>query len=178
MTEVKKIIVLGFILINHLTFAQTNLKPNGSGYYKKLVWSDEFNYEGLPDSSKWNYETGYLRNHELQYYTSYRKENAEVKNGNLIIRVKNDSLKINGKIYPITSADITSNKKQEWKYGRFEIRAKIPSSLGTWPAIWMLGSSIDKMGWPACGEIDIMEHVGYMPDTLHFNVHTDRKSVV
>jgi len=174
MTEVKKIIVLGFILINHLTFAQTNLKPNGSGYYKKLVWSDEFNYEGLPDSSKWNYETGYLRNHELQYYTSYRKENAEVKNGNLIIRVKNDSLKINGKIYPITSADITSNKKQEWKYGRFEIRAKIPSSLGTWPAIWMLGSSIDKMGWPACGEIDIMEHVGYMPDTLHFNVHTKK----
>jgi beta-glucanase (GH16 family) len=77
-------------------------------------------------------------------------------------------------VYAITSASLHSKGKGEWTYGRMEVRAKIPSSLGTWPAIWMLGSDIDSTGWPACGEIDILEHVGYMPDTLHFNVHTEK----
>ena len=75
-------------------------------------------------------------------------------------------------VHPITSARICTQEKQTWTYGRFEIRAKIPSSLGTWPAIWMLGSNITSVNWPACGEIDIMEHVGFMPDTLHFNEHS------
>lgn len=75
-------------------------------------------------------------------------------------------------MYAITSASITTQGKKDWTCGRLEIRAKLPSSLGTWPAIWSLGSNIRQAGWPACGEIDILEHVGYMPDTVHFNVHT------
>jgi len=154
--------------------AQSKTLIRGSAKFKHLVWSEEFNYKGLPDTNKWNYDTGYLRNHEIQYYTNKRLENAEVKDGHLIIVVRNDSMKTGKNMYPVTSSAISTHGKADWTYGRFEVRAKIPSSLGTWPAIWMLGSNIDKAGWPACGEIDIMEHVGYMPDTLHFNVHTEK----
>lgn len=142
--------------------------------FKKLVWSDEFSKNGLPDESKWSYEKGYLRNNELQYYTSRRSENANAENGFLVITAKNDSLKAGTEVYPVTSASLITKGKGEWTYGRFEVRAKIPSSLGTWPAIWMLGTNIDEAGWPGCGEIDILEHVGYMPDTVHFNVHTGK----
>lgn len=154
--------------------AQPVPSAGGSGKFKHLAWSEEFNYKGLPDSNKWEYDTGYLRNHEMQYYTNKRLENAQVKDGNLTITAKNDSMKSGGNIYPVTSADISTHGKADWTYGRFEVRAKIPSSLGTWPAIWMLGSDTSNAGWPASGEIDIMEHVGYMPDTLHFNVHTEK----
>lgn len=154
--------------------AQSMPTGGGSGKFKRLVWSEEFNYNGLPDSGKWAYDTGYLRNHEMQYYTNKRLENTEVKDGFLTITARNDSMKRGDKIYPITSGDINTHGKADWTYGRFEVRAKIPSSLGTWPAIWMLGSDISNTGWPACGEIDMMEHVGYMPDTLHFNVHTEK----
>lgn len=140
--------------------------------FKKLVWSDEFDKDGLPDDTKWNYEKGYLRNNELQYYTSKRSQNAKVENGHLVITAKNDSLNEGGKVCTVTSASLNTKGKKEWTYGRIEVRAKIPSSLGTWPAIWMLGKNITEVGWPACGEIDILEHVGYMPDTVHFNIHT------
>lgn len=163
--------LLLLILFSSNAFGQHTPYKGGSGQYKKLVWSDEFNYEGLPDSHKWNYEKGYLRNKELQYYTA-RKDNAIVANGFLTISALNDSLKEDGKMYPITSASLNTNGKKDFTYGRIEVSAKIPSSLGTWPAIWMLGSDIKSTGWPAAGEIDILEHVGFMPDTVHFNVHT------
>lgn len=139
---------------------------------RKLVWSEEFNYTGMPNQKDWVFETGYLRNKEMQYYTKARHENARVENGNLVIEARLDSLAVNGQKMPITSASITTQGKHEWQYGRFEVRAKIPSAVGTWPAIWFLGTNIGKVGWPASGEIDLMEHVGFDPDTLHFNIHT------
>lgn len=144
----------------------------GSGKFTHLVWADEFNDNGLPDTTKWTYETGYVRNKELQYYTRQRLDNVKVQEGNLVISALNDSLQSPSSLHPITSASLTTKGKKEWKYGRIEVRAKFTSSLGTWPAIWMLGSNISQVGWPAAGEIDILEHVGYMPDTIHFNVHT------
>jgi beta-glucanase (GH16 family) len=153
------------------SFAQNKPSPGSSGRYTKLVWQDEFDKNGIPDLGKWTYDTGFIANHEIQYYTSGRKTNAQVLNGVLDITALNDSLIVNGVMYPITSARIKTKGKQSWTYGRMEIRAKIPSSLGTWPAIWTLGSNITTVNWPVCGEIDIMEHVGFMRDTLHFNEH-------
>ena len=161
-----------FSIVSVTAFAQPAHNFADTTHHRNLVWSDEFNYTGLPANEKWNYETGYVRNKELQYYTQKREKNAYLSNGMLTITAINDSLKIADKIFPITSASITTNGKKEWTYGRFEVRAKLPSSLGTWPAIWMLGNNISTAGWPKCGEIDILEHVGYMPDTVHFNVHT------
>jgi beta-glucanase (GH16 family) len=146
----------------------------GSGNYQKLIWSDEFNGSGLPDTTKWRYDTGFIANHEMQYYTEARLQNIQLKDGTLQITARNDSLKHGSGLHPITSARINTKGKGEWTYGRIEARAKMPSSLGTWPAIWMLGADIDRTDWPACGEIDILEHVGYMPDTVHFNVHTEK----
>ena len=154
-------------------FAQKPFK-GGSGKFTHLEWSDEFNRDGQPDTTKWTYETGYVRNKELQYYTQQRLDNAKVQEGNLVISALNDSLRTKSSLYPITSASLKTKGKKEWTYGRIEIRAKFNSSLGTWPAIWMLGGNISEVGWPACGEIDILEHVGYMPDTIHFNVHTTK----
>lgn len=168
--------MFSFLLLFFLIFsvAAQNTNKDAQHPYKKLVWSDEFNYNGLPDSSKWGYDKGYIANNELQYYVVGRKENSEVKDGYLHITARNDSLMIDGKVQPITSARLVTKGKGEWTYGRIEVKAKFSSALGTWPAIWMLGANIDKSGWPDCGEIDMMEHVGYMPDTLHFNVHTKK----
>ena len=134
-----------------------------------LVWSDEFDQDGLPDASKWRYDTGGhgWGNQELQYYTSSRSENARVENGNLIIEARKESW--SGSEY--TSARLLS--RQEWTYGRFEASAKLPSGRGTWPAIWMLPDLGRYGGWPRAGEIDIMEHVGFDPDRVHSTVHTD-----
>ena len=148
--------------------------PGGSGKYMKLVWQDEFDKDGLPDSEKWSYEKGHIRNNELQYYTVERKENTIVRDGNLIITARNDSATIDGEVRPITSASIITRNKGDWKYGRIETRAKVPSSLGTWPAIWMMPSSPKYGGWPKSGEIDILEFVGYDPDKVHFNAHTEK----
>lgn len=135
----------------------------------QMVWSDEFDYQGLPDSTKWSYEEGYIRNAELQYYTAGRLENARVEDGNLVIETRKDDFEG----HPITSASLTTDGKASWTYGRVEVRAKLPTGLGTWPAIWMLGVNIDEVGWPECGEIDIMENVGYDPDLIHANIHTE-----
>jgi beta-glucanase (GH16 family) len=154
----------------HCAKAQTKQTTPATSF-TKLVWQDEFDKPGLPDPSKWKFDTGYIRNNELQYYTLRRSENILVSNGMLDIIARNDSFMANGNLYPITSAAITTEGIKDFTYGRIEVRAKIPSSLGTWPAIWTLGSNISTAGWPTCGELDIMEHVGFMPDSLHFNEH-------
>lgn len=135
----------------------------------KLVWSDEFNYSGLPDSTKWNYDVGGhgWGNNELQYYTSKRLENARAENGHLIIEARKENWQ--GKDY--TSARLVTKGKADWKYGRFEIKARLPKGLGSWPAIWMLASTT-PLKWPDDGEIDIMEHVGYDQGKIHASLHT------
>lgn len=133
----------------------------------KLVWSDEFNYTGLPDPSKWGYEVGFIRNHESQYYTSNRLENARVENGNLVIEGRQENFKNAG----YTSASLITLGKASWTYGRVEVRAKLPQGGGVWPAIWMLGTNMTHLGWPACGEIDIMEFVGHDTNHVHATVH-------
>jgi beta-glucanase (GH16 family) len=162
---------LMFLTVQGCAKAQKSSNPSTPIVYNKLVWQDEFDSPGLPDPSHWNYDTGFIANHELQYYTLARTANAQVSGGMLDITALNDSFITNGNMYPITSARLKTQGIKDWTYGRIEVRAKIPSSLGTWPAIWMLGSNITSVGWPACGEIDIMEHVGFMPDTLHFTEH-------
>jgi len=120
-----------------------------------LVWSDEFNGASL-DASIWNYETGNLNvNNELEYYTS-DAANVSVKNGYLQITALN-SPNYNNSGWNYTSARITTQNKYSFKYGKVEMRAKLPGDKGTWPALWMLGNSISTVGWPKCGEIDIME---------------------
>ncbi len=141
--------------------------------YTKLVFQDEFTGKGLIENSKWNCEEGYLRNSELQYYTRERLENCYQKDGCLYIVARKDSTRINGEVRPITSASITTKGKGDWKYCRVEVRAKLPICLGTWPAIWMMPKESTYGRWPASGEIDIMEHVGYEPETIHYAIHTD-----
>ncbi len=141
-----------------------------------LVWHDEFNINGAPDPKKWDYEEGFERNNESQYYTRDRRENARVENGHLVIEARKEAITIDrgGKPTPVqyTSASLITRGRASWTYGRIEVRAKLPAGRGTWPAIWTLGENIKTVGWPACGEIDIMEFVGHDPDTVHFNVHT------
>jgi len=138
-----------------------------------LYWSEEFNYEGAPDPTKWGYDLGAggWGNNELQYYTN-RTENAIVEGGVLKIKAIKESYA--GSEY--TSARLLSNNKFAFKYGKIEARAKLPVGIGTWPAIWMLGSDIGTAGWPDCGEIDIMEHKGSelnkIYGTLHYPGHS------
>jgi len=134
----------------------------------KLVWSDEFNQAGIPDPSKWDYETGMVRNQEKQFYTRARKENATVQDGELHIIARREPWQ--GADY--TSASLTTLNKFSFTYGKVEIRAQVPPGKGVWPALWTLGTNFPRVGWPACGEIDLMEFVGFQPGHLHFNVHT------
>jgi beta-glucanase (GH16 family) len=131
-----------------------------------LVWQDEFDADGLPDPERWGYEVGFVRNKESQYYTRARAENARVEDGVLIIEARRE--RFEGADY--TSASLTS--RASWTYGRIDVRARLPKGRGTWPAIWTLGTNITEVGWPACGEIDIMEHVGFDAGRVHANVHT------
>lgn len=154
-----------FIFLSGLFSSCNSNKPG------QLVWSDEFNYTGAPDSTKWNYETGNgcpdrcgWGNNEAQIYTKDLK-NVRVENGSLII----DAFK-NGTQW--TSGRITSEAKMNFTYGRIEFRAKIPTSLGSWSALWMLGGNYKTKGWPACGEIDVMEHVGRNPGVVQSVLHT------
>jgi beta-glucanase (GH16 family) len=138
---------------------------------RKLVWSDEFNYQGLPDSAKWNYDVGGhgWGNQELQYYTFRETKNARVENGLLIIEALKEKTGTN----EYSSARLVTKGKGDWKYGRVEVRAKLPKGRGTWPAIWMLGTT-KKLKWPDDGEIDIMEEVGYNPGVIHASAHTKK----
>ena len=134
----------------------------------RLVWSDEFDKPGAPDPAKWTYEKGMVRNHEAQYYTPDRRQNARVEDGVLVIEARKEAFA--GSSY--TAASLTTESKASWAHARVEVRAKLPTGRGTWPAIWMLGNSHRTEGWPACGEIDIMENVGFDPDIIHANIHT------
>ncbi len=135
-----------------------------------LVWSDEFDYHGPPDTSKWDYETGGhgWGNNELQYYTN-DTANAFVRNGSLHITARKQVYENRN----YTSARLATKGKAHWQYGRIEVRAKLPAGRGLWPAIWMLGQNRKEAGWPACGEIDIMEHVGFDKDSIFGTIHTE-----
>ncbi len=141
-----------------------------------LVWSDEFDSDGLPDSTKWSYDVGNgcpnicgWGNNELEYYSEGVLKNSRVKDGKLIIEAHKEKKEDMN----YTSARLVTKSKGDWKYGRIEVKAKLPKGRGTWPAIWMLPTDMAEYGgWPRCGEIDIMEHVGYSPDSLFGTIHT------
>ena len=158
---------------------QTSIQPAAqpaalsvpAGY--TLVWSDDFNVPGAPDAAKWSFDTERNKagwhNHELQYYSRDRTENAEVRDGKLVITARKEALAsaADWGRQRYTSARLLTRGKAAWTYGFFEIRAKLPCGKGTWPAIWLLGS---QGGWPAGGELDIAEHIGHQPGRV------DRKS--
>lgn len=133
------------------------------------TWSDEFDYTGAPDPTKWGYDIGGSGwgNNEAQYYTN-STNNAKVENGKLSITARMESM--GGKNY--TSARLVTRDKGDFLYGRIEVRAKLPSGKGTWPAIWMLPTDWAYGDWPKSGEVDIMEHVGYDPNNVLSSVHT------
>ncbi|SEA45275.1 Glycosyl hydrolases family 16 [Chitinophaga terrae (ex Kim and Jung 2007)] len=149
----------------------------------KLIWQEEFNYTGLPDTSKWSYEVGHVRNREQQYYTNARPENIQVADGLLHIKGRKEdwpnaaynpgSREWNRKdsLARYTSASINTNKKFAFTYGRIEVRAKLPAGGGMWPAIWMLGADHSHGGWPMAGEIDIMEFIGNEPSNIYGTIH-------
>ena len=145
----------------------TSTKPvKGPSYtYNNLVWEDNFNTDGAPDPTKWTYDLGAggWGNGELQTYTN-NAENAVVDGGSLKIKAK-----ANGAGY--TSARLKSEGLYEFTYGRVEVRAKLPSAKGSWPAIWMLGANFSTVGWPNSGEIDIMEQTGTDKTKVHGTVH-------
>jgi len=139
----------------------------------KLVWSDEFGYQGRPDPSKWSYETGVIRNHEPECYTESLR-NVRVENGHLVLEAHREKVlhpvfakPLRGRDplrdqFPVefTSGSINTGNKASWLYGRFEIRAKLTQETCSWPAFWTLGVNRPEVHWPACGEIDIMEYTG------------------
>lgn len=154
-----------------LCLATAAMAVSAASAYDTLVFSDEFDYTGAPDPSKWSHEIGYLRNHEKQYYSD-RLENSYVADGALHIVTLADSAIIGGEIRPITSASVHTHDSFNFQYGRVEVRAKLPSCLGTWPAIWLMPQTRTYGPWPRCGEIDIMENVGYDPEKICYAIHT------
>lgn len=166
----KKVILLG-VVAGLLTVSCTKeannrkLKVNNGTY--QIVWSDEFNGTEI-DSSKWSFEIGRgdngWGNSELQYY---KAENSQITDGKLIITAKKEDF--NGANY--TSSRIITRGKFDFTYGKVEVRAKLPKGQGIWPAIWMLGSNIGSVGWPKCGELDIMELLGHEPNKIYGTAH-------
>jgi beta-glucanase (GH16 family) len=169
MQPIKSLATLFFCALSLFAQSQKHSKTNNNKGKMQLVWSDEFNYTGLPDTNKWNYDIGGWGwgNNELQYYTKDALGNARVGDGVLTIELKKQT--VEDKKY--SSARLVTKGKGDWIYGRIDVRAKLPKGLGTWPAIWMLGSAT-PLKWPDDGEIDIMEHVGYNPGIVHATVHT------
>ena len=138
----------------------------------KLVWSDEFEQAGAPDPARWSYDVGGggWGNHELQFYTDNRRENARVEHGRLVLEARHEP----GQGQAYTSARLVTKGKGDWTHGRFEIRARLPVGRGSWPAIWMLPTvwNLGDGHWPDNGEIDIMEHVGHAPGVVHASTHS------
>ncbi|HEX2957780.1 MAG TPA: glycoside hydrolase family 16 protein [Chitinispirillaceae bacterium] len=155
----RKFIAAGTVFLSMIVSVfQSTAQPSYENY--KLVWADEFDGNGLPSSGNWDYEVGFVRNKELQYYTKQRKENVRQEEGNLIIEARRD----NWEGHEYTAASLFSRGKREFQYGIFEMRAKIDIRKGSWPAFWTLGVSGE---WPGNGEVDIME---YYAGLLHANV--------
>lgn len=167
----KALLPMSFLMVAVLVFMgcstdETQQVTN----FTELTLSEEFDTEGAPNSAIWSYDIGTGENgwgnNELQYYTD-RPENVTVQNGILIINAKKEDF--NGSSY--TSARLVTKGKFEQAYGRFEARMRLPFGQGIWPAFWLLGANIDEVGWPNCGEIDIMEYRGQNPTTLIGTVH-------
>jgi beta-glucanase (GH16 family) len=140
-----------------------------------LVWSDEFNAAdgSVPVPAKWTYDLGGegWGNHELESYTNH-PQNAQIKSGNLVITAQKEiTARPAGEPRQYTSARIKTKDLFSQAYGRFEARIKIPKGEGMWPAFWMLGEDIPTVGWPRCGEIDIMENIGKEPSAVHGSLH-------
>ena len=152
-------------------FNRMKTSPVASGW--KLYWSDEFEYSGLPDSTRWNYDVGGhgWGNNEKQFYLEKSLENSYVSNGVLHIV----ALKKKHENSAYTSAKLTTYQRELVQYGKIEVMAKLPRGKGSWPAIWMLPETIrtGKEDWPLCGEIDIMEHVGKDPNVVHTSLHSE-----
>jgi beta-glucanase (GH16 family) len=148
--------------------SESQVFPSDTTKKYALLWAEEFDYTGLPDSSTWNYETGYVRNNEKQYYTYKRLENARIEDGILVI----ESRKEDWKGFSYTSASINTLGKDSFPVNsRIEIRAKLPKGKGIWPALWMMGTDIKTVDWPDCGEIDIMEYLGRTPGVIYGTFH-------
>jgi beta-glucanase (GH16 family) len=147
---------------------------DSSGRKGTLIWSDEFDGTSgsMPDPAKWKVVdngSGY-GNRELEYYTR-RPSNIHQDNGSLVITAQKESFTGPDGPHSYTSGRIESKGRFDMKYGRIEARIKMPAGQGLWPAFWMLGANYDQIGWPACGEIDIMENVGYEPGEIHGSLH-------
>jgi beta-glucanase (GH16 family) len=161
-----------FIIVISLVLLSSCLQNKKTAELSKsyeLVWSDEFDGDEI-NLENWSFvlwDAGKVNNEWQKYEENV--DNYKVENGILYITAtKTGENKKGG----YTSTRLSSQKKKEFKYGRIEFRAKMPKGRGTWPALWMLGSNHDEAGWPKCGEIDIMEYVGYQPNTTHSNIHT------
>jgi beta-glucanase (GH16 family) len=177
MRRVKTVIlILGVIslFLPTVTHAQKTA-VDASGNDWKLVWSDEFNGRNGSgvDTTKWVSEVGGGKwgNQELEYYTN-RLQNAYMQDGNLVIKSQQEKYTgADGVTWNYTSARLKTLGKFTQTYGRFEARMKIPFGQGLWPAFWMLGDDIDRVDWPTCGEIDIMENIGKEPSTIYGSIH-------
>lgn len=175
MKKKQTILIIIFLILLTLCVITTiyliKIRNNSTDSEKrKLVWSDEFNKPngtGL-DESKWVHEIGGegWGNNEEQFYTD-KLENCYIEDGNLVIEAIKEKIGNN----PYTSARIITKDKFEFQYGKVEMRAKIPYGQGIWPAFWMLGADFKEVGWPDCGEIDIMENIGKEPNIIHGTVH-------
>jgi beta-glucanase (GH16 family) len=175
--------IVAFGICAASAFAETNpapaIEPHHAPAGYALVFGDEFNAGTMPDPAKWDYATernaaGWF-NQEKQYYARARPENARIENGSLIIEARAETL--DPKRYPdwsgqkYTSTRLLTRGKASWTFGFFEIRAKVPCGIGTWPAIWTLPEDPNVV-WPNGGELDIMEHVGFVPGEINQTVHT------
>jgi beta-glucanase (GH16 family) len=175
-----KLLAIQVLSVVALSFLSVGLNAQGTAAGGKqtgwkLVWSDEFDRPNgsAVDASKWVTEVGGegWGNQELEYYTN-RPQNIFIRDGNLVIRAWRESYTgADGVKRNYTSARLKSAGKFSQTYGRFEARIKIPAGQGMWPAFWMLGDDIEKVGWPACGEIDIMENIGKEPSMVHGSIH-------
>lgn len=167
--------ILFVFLLLMVSSYKINSSSNINKSKLKLLWSDEFDKAGAPDPLKWGFDIGTgsdgWGNQELEYYTDDIK-NAFIENGILKVRAIKENYK--GSAY--TSARLLSKGKFEFKYGRVEIRAKMPKEVGTWPAFWMMGNDLGKVSWPDCGEIDIVEHRGSEPNNIVAALHYPGRS--
>ena len=164
-------LALSAIALAALASCNSGANSNKDEYI--MVWNDEFDTDGLPDSNKWSYDTSGNSwgwgNEEAQWYTSNNLKNSYIKDGMLHIVAINEPTGERR----FSSSRLITKGKGDWLYGRAEIRAKLPSARGVWPAIWMLPTDNAYGIWPSSGEIDIMEHVGFVPDTVYASTHCE-----